>query len=156
MKLKNDFKKALELFIFALAMIPVMDVNAMGISSKEQFFSNINLNTDIVNFSENQYWIIGTDQEGVNPIENNITLFQKNDSTLKKSFGQNNKYSSSFLKDELFNLYNKVNIEEKKFITPRQLDPTVDGYSDTVMNDQYFWALSFDEMLKLQVQQELM
>ncbi len=34
MKLKNDFKKALELFIFALAMIPVMDVNAMGISSK--------------------------------------------------------------------------------------------------------------------------
>ena len=149
MKLKNDFKKALELFIFALAMIPVMDVNAMGISSKEQFFSNINLNTDIVNFSENQYWIIGTDQEGVNPIENNITLFQKNDSTLKKSFGQNNKYSSSFLKDELFNLYNKVNIEEKKFITPRQLDPTVDGYSDTVMNDQYFWALSFDEMLKV-------
>ena len=100
---------------------------------------------DTVEFAGYEWYVIGTETEGVTAPSGCYTLFAKNDDFGSSVFGDY-RYQNSTLCQEVgkiadsFSSYVKVNIVARE---------TLDGISGNSPTNQYLWPLSVDELNSL-------
>ena len=105
---------------------------------------------DVVSFAEHEWYIIGTDSEGVIAPEGCYTLFAKNDEFGSTAFrsGMSNQdptivnYKDSDLKKAMENIANNISSTYKANIVPRA---TLDGIWGDAVTDQLLWPIGWEE-----------
>ena len=105
---------------------------------------------DVVSFAEHEWYVIGTDSEGVIAPEGCYTLFAKNDEFGSTAFrsGMSNKdisivyYKDSDLKKAMDNIANGFSSTYKANIVPRA---TLDGIWGDAVTDQLLWPIAWEE-----------
>ena len=105
---------------------------------------------DVVSFAEHEWYVIGTDSEGVIAPEGCYTLFAKNDEFGSTAFrsGMSNQdptianYKDSDLKKAMDNIANGFLSAEIANIVPRA---TLDGIWGDAVTDQLLWPIGWEE-----------
>ena len=105
---------------------------------------------DVVSFAEHEWYVIGTDSEGVIAPEGCYTLFAKNDEFGSTAFrsGMSNKdisivyYKDSDLKKAMDNIANGFSSTYKANIVPRA---TLDGIWGDAVTNQLLWPIAWEE-----------
>ena len=105
---------------------------------------------DVVSFAEHEWYVIGTDSEGVIAPEGCYTLFAKNDEVGSTAFrsGMSNKdisivyYKDSDLKKAMENIANGFSSADIANIVPRA---TLDGIWGDAVTDQLLWPIGWAE-----------
>ena len=105
---------------------------------------------DTVSFAEHEWYVIGTDSEGVIAPEGCYTLFAKNDEFGSTAFrsGMSNQdptianYKDSDLKKAMENIANNISSTYKANIVPRA---TLDGIWGDAVTDQLLWPIGWEE-----------
>ena len=105
---------------------------------------------DVVSFAEHEWYVIGTDSEGVIAPEGCYTLFAKNDEFGSTAFrsGMSNKdisivyYKDSDLKKAMENIANGFSSADIANIVPRA---TLDGIWGDAVTDQLLWPIGWAE-----------
>ena len=105
---------------------------------------------DVVSFAEHEWYVIGTDSEGVIAPEGCYTLFAKNNEFGSTAFrsGMSNKdisivyYKDSDLKKAMNNIANGFSSADIANIVPRA---TLDGIWGDAVTDQLLWPIAWEE-----------
>ena len=105
---------------------------------------------DVVSFAEHEWYVIGTDSEGVIAPEGCYTLFAKNNEFGSTAFrsGMSNKdisivyYKDSDLKKAMDNIANGFSSTYKANIVPRA---TLDGIWGDAVTDQLLWPIGWEQ-----------
>ena len=105
---------------------------------------------DVVSFAEHEWYVIGTDSEGVIAPEGCYTLFAKNDEFGSTAFrsGMSNEdisivyYKDSDLKKAMDNIANGFSSADIANIVPRA---TLDGIWGDAVTDQLLWPIGWEE-----------
>ena len=105
---------------------------------------------DVVSFAEHEWYVIGTDSEGVIAPEGCYTLFAKNDEFGSTAFrsGMSNKdisivyYKDSDLKKAMENIANGFSSADIANIVPRA---TLDGIWGDAVTNQLLWPIAWEE-----------
>lgn len=105
---------------------------------------------DTVSFAEHEWYVIGTDSEGVIAPEGCYTLFAKNDEFGSTAFrsGMSNQdptianYKDSDLKKAMENIANNISSTYKANIVPRA---TLDGIWGDAVTGQLLWPIGWEE-----------
>ena len=105
---------------------------------------------DVVSFAEHEWYVIGTDSEGVIAPEGCYTLFAKNDEFGSTAFrsGMSNQdptianYKDSDLKKAMENIANGFSSTYKANIVPRA---TLDGIWGDAVTNQLLWPIAWEE-----------
>ena len=105
---------------------------------------------DVVSFAEHEWYVIGTDSEGVIAPEGCYTLFAKNDEFGSTAFrsGMSNQdptianYKDSDLKKAMENIANGFSSADIANIVPRA---TLDGIWGDAVTDQLLWPIGWEE-----------
>ena len=108
---------------------------------------------DIVSFAEHEWYVIGTDSEGVIALEGCYTLFAKNNDFGSSAFRAGDagylsnptaaNYKDSDLLPVMENIANSFSSAEIANIVPRA---TLDDIKGDAVTDQLFWPIGNDEM----------
>ena len=108
---------------------------------------------DVVSFAEHEWYVIGTDSEGVIAPEGCYTLFAKNNDFGSSAFRAGDAgwvdnptaadYKDSDLQTAMENIANNISSTYKANIVPRA---TLDDIKGDAVTDQLFWPIGNDEM----------
>ena len=143
----NTMKKLAVLLVGMLFVLCTAMALVVGLPASTAFAASTTSYSigDTVEFAGYEWYIIGTETEGVTAPSGCYTLFAKNDDFGSSVFG-GYRYQISTLCQEIgkiadsFSSYVKVNIVARE---------TLDGISGDSPTNQYLWALSYDEAQSL-------
>lgn len=143
----NTMKKLTVLFVGMLFVLCTAMALVVGLPASTAFAASTTSYSigDTVEFAGYEWYIIGTETEGVSAPSGCYTLFAKNDDFGSSVFGDYH-YQNSTLCQEIgkiadsFSSYVKVNIVARE---------TLDGISGNSPTNQYLWPLSMDELNSL-------
>lgn len=133
--MKKRFLAALLCLCLLVGLVPGMGTTAFAAGSY-----NIG---DIVTFAGYDWYIIGTESEGVTAPSGCYTLFAKNNDFGDTAFGNSIDYKDSTLQQKMEEIANGTLSAYKNSIVART---TLDGIAGESPTDQLLWPLSKDEV----------
>ena len=120
-----------------LSMLPAMKLTASAAGTTDYAIG------DIVTFAGHDWYIIGTESEGVTAHSGCYTLFAKNNGFGDTAFGNSIDYKDSTLQQKMEEIANDTLSAYKNSIVART---TLDGISGESPTDQLLWPLSKGEV----------
>ena len=133
--MKKRFLAALLCLCLLVGLVPGMGTTAFAASDH-----NIG---DTVEFAGHEWYVIGTETDGVTAPAGCYTLFAKNNDFGDTTFGNSIDYKDSTLQNKMEEIANGFSDEDKNNIVARD---TLDGISGESPTDQLLWPLSEDEV----------
>lgn len=136
--MKKRFVAALLCLCMVVGLVPAMGTTTFAASQY-----NIG---DTVWFAGHEWYVIGTETDGVTAPAGCYTLFAKNNDFGDTTFGNSIDYKDSTLQNKMEEISNGFSDEDKNNIVARD---TLDGISGESPTDQLLWPLSEDEAKSL-------
>lgn len=133
--MKKRFLATLLCLCLLVGLVPGM--NFMAFAADQQYGVG-----DMVGFAGHNWYIIGTESEGVKAPSGCYTLFAKNNDFGFTVFGSSDEYKGSELQKKMEEIANRFSTEDKANIAARG---TLDGIMGDTVNDQLLWPLSSAE-----------